>query len=56
VIARDPECAYRYARYVIGGRWPEAERRIAIDRWAAEEYAKHVIRGPWPEAKVHVCW
>ena len=31
IFARDPETAYRYARFFADGRWPEGEDAIASD-------------------------
>ena len=47
----DPYFAYRYARYVIGGRWPEAEAAIATKPEWAYHYARYVIEGRWPEGE-----
>ena len=48
---KDPKSAYEYARDVIRGRWPEAEKVIASDAFSACDYAKNVIGGRWPEAE-----
>ena len=48
---KDPESAYRYARDVIRGRWPEGEKVIASDPKSAYRYAMYVIGGRWPEAE-----
>jgi hypothetical protein len=50
-IAKDPKRAYKYAKNVIGGRWPEAEAAIAKDAKWAYLYAKDIIRGRWPEVE-----
>jgi hypothetical protein len=50
-IAKDPKRAYKYAKNVIRGRWPEAEAAIATDPERAYLYAKDIIRGRWPEAE-----
>ncbi len=50
-ISKDPEQAFRYARFAIKGRWPEAEETIRKDPIWAYEYARHVIKGRWPEAE-----
>ena len=47
----DPYRAYEYAKYVIGGRWPEGEKTIAKDPFWAYEYAKEIIGGRWLEAE-----
>jgi hypothetical protein len=50
-IIKSPKYAYLYARYVINGRWPEAEKTISKDPEHASEYARYVINGRWPEAE-----
>jgi hypothetical protein len=50
-IAKDPEWAYKYARDIIRGRWPETEAVIAKDPELAHQYARGVIRGRFPEAE-----
>jgi hypothetical protein len=49
-MANIPAAAYFYAKYVIEGRWPEAEPMIAKSEWA-NNYAQFVIEGRWPEAE-----
>ncbi len=51
VIAQDPVTALKYARFVIGGRWPEAESIIMSDAGLAVGYAYYVLGGCWPEAE-----
>jgi len=51
LIARSAKCAYDYARYVIKGRWAEAESVIAMDAECAYYYAHDVIKGRWAEAE-----
>lgn len=53
-IMKDARVASRYARFVIKGRWPEAEPYIMQDPWVAYEYAKFVIKGRWPEAEPYI--
>ena len=48
---QDPSNTVKYAREVLGGRWPEAEPVIVKDGAAAYEYAQRVIKGRWPEAE-----
>ncbi len=50
-IASDPRWAYKYAKDVIQGRWPEVENLIASDPYWAVYYAKDVIQGQWPKAE-----
>jgi len=50
-IIKDPVKAANWARYVIKGRWPEAEPYILKDPYAAVDYAGYVIKGRWPEAE-----
>ena len=51
IIKKDPEHAYLYARYIIKGRFPEAEEYIKKHPKYAYEYAKYVIKGRFPEAE-----
>ena len=44
---KSPGAAYRYAKFVINGRFPEAEPMIAQDPEFAYYYACDVIKGPW---------
>jgi len=46
-----PEQAYRYAKDVIKGRWPDGEETIKKDPKWAYHYALDVIKGRWPEAE-----
>lgn len=48
---KDPALAYSYARDVIGGRWPEAERLIFSDPAATYKYAAIVIGYDLPQAR-----
>ena len=48
----DPVPAYRYARDVIKGRWPDAESVIMTSPEWAYGYACDVIKGHWPEAGI----
>jgi len=43
--------AFYYAREVVKGRWPEAEKVIAADPKWAFYYASEVIKERWPEAE-----
>lgn len=51
VIMKSPKYAYDYARRVIKGRWPEAEKYIMEDPNYIYRYALNVIRGRWHEAE-----
>jgi hypothetical protein len=51
ILKRDSWYAYRYAKDIIRGRWPEAEPYIIKDSWYAFMYAQYVIRGRWEEAE-----
>jgi hypothetical protein len=42
---------YQCARYIIGGRWLEAESVIATDAEYAYYYAAYVIKSRFPEAE-----
>ncbi len=51
LIAKDPECAYEYAKNVIKGRFPAGEKVIASNPKCAYLYAKYVIQQRWPEGE-----
>jgi hypothetical protein len=53
-IVKNSERAYKYARYVIGGRWPEAEAVIATDPAQAYQYAWEVIGGRFPAGEAAI--
>ena len=46
-----PESAYKYAKDVLKGRFPEAEPFIAKDPEYAYLYAKDVLKGRFTEAE-----
>jgi hypothetical protein len=50
-LSTSPEHAYLYAKYVIKGRWPEAEEVLSKSTHYAYHYARHVIKGRWPEGE-----
>ena len=50
-IAANAAKAFRYARYIIKGRWPEAEANMARNAEMSYRYAKEVIKGRFPEAE-----
>ena len=45
---------YFYARFIIEGRWPEAEPYIKKDLYWAYHYAKNIIKGRWGEAEPYI--
>ena len=49
-----PLNAYRYARDVVNGRWPEGEATIAKDPRSAHYYARDFIKGRFPEAEATI--
>ena len=51
IIKKDSWYAYRYARYVMKGRWVEAEPYIMKTTCGAYYYARRVINGRWKEAE-----
>ena len=51
IIKKTPRHAYMYARYVMNGRWPEAEPYIIPDAYYAYVYTDTVIKERWPEAE-----
>ena len=50
-LITNPGNAYLYAKDVIKGRWPEAEKYIIKSPSVAYWYAREVIKGRWPEAE-----
>jgi len=46
-----PQDLFRYARYMICGRWLEAEPIIMTSPQYAYFYSRDVIKGRWPEAE-----
>ena len=51
IILTSPDASYRYALYVIKGRWPEAEPIILSSPRHSYWYAQDIIKGRWPEAE-----
>jgi hypothetical protein len=49
-----PAFAYRYARNIIKGRWPEREAAIAKDPSPAYAYARDIIKGRFPEGEAAI--
>jgi len=51
-LVKNPEYAYYYAKFIIKGRWPEAEPYIMKDKdpYLIVWYARYIIKGRWPEA------
>lgn len=47
-ILTDPDAAFSYAVYVLGGQWPAAETMFMHNARFAFYYALHVIKAPWP--------
>ena len=54
IIKYDPECAYKYARDIIGGRWLEAEPYIMKDPEWATWYAHDILQKRWEEAEPYI--
>jgi hypothetical protein len=54
IIKKDPEYAYRYAKYVIKGRFIEAEDYIKKDSEYAYKYAHYIVKGRWNEAEPYI--
>ncbi len=53
-IAANPESAYRHARFVIEGRWPDGEPAIAAyPKWACH-YAMDIVGDRWPEGEAAI--
>ncbi len=51
IIKSSPRHAYRYAMYVMWGRWIEAEQYIMKDPRSAANYATDVMKERWLEAE-----
>jgi hypothetical protein len=45
---------YWYAKYIVKGRWPEAEKYIVKNLEWTYYYAMSVIKGRWPEAEKYI--
>ena len=54
IIKKDPGYAYEYARYIIKGRWIEAEEYIKKDPQYAYYYATNIIKGRFLEAEEYI--
>lgn len=50
-ISEDPMFAYKYAKFIIKGRWPEGEESISTDSSFSYAYAKDVIKGKWKKGE-----
>lgn len=48
IIMKNPVECWRYAKFVIGGRWPEAEETIVGHLVAAYNYVMFVMGERWP--------
>ncbi|GIW05194.1 MAG: hypothetical protein KatS3mg059_1814 [Thermomicrobiales bacterium] len=51
VIAEHAYWAWRYARWIVRGRWPEGEETIRHNPLGAVLYAWNIIGDRWPEAE-----
>jgi len=51
IIMQDAQHAYYYAKYVLKGRWSEAEQTIMQDSYYAYCYAVDIVKGRWSEAE-----
>jgi hypothetical protein len=51
IARKDPYLTYKYAKYVIKGRWPEGEANILRNLEYAIWYTSDVIKGRWPEVE-----
>ena len=50
-LAKSPEYAVHYARYILKDRFPAGEDVIAKDPAWAYNYARFVIKGRWPKGE-----
>lgn len=48
-VRKTANFAYKYAKDVIGGRWPEGEKAILLDWTIALQYANEILKERWPE-------
>lgn len=55
-IKKDPQNAYKYAKYVLEDRWPEAEPEPFILKKSGSDclYALCVLKDRWPEAESQI--
>ena len=53
-IAKDPNYAFAYAKYIIKDAWPPGEAIIAKDADFSYLYAKNVIKGAWPPGEAAI--
>ena len=51
ISSQDPMTAYKYADFVLGGRFPLGEAAIASHPEASYSYARFVLKGPFPEGE-----
>ncbi|NHR07398.1 hypothetical protein HA052_19595 [Chromobacterium haemolyticum] len=56
IVLSEGEYAFMYARNIIQGRWPEAEKTLLKENYASLiwEYITDVINGPWPELEPYI--
>lgn len=54
ILAYGATYAYSYARFIIKGRWKEAEPVIMQDALCAYAYSKDIIQRPWYEAEENI--
>jgi hypothetical protein len=54
ILKRDSWYAYRYAQYVIRGRWEEAESVIIKGPRGAWLYAWYILKSRWVEAEPYI--
>lgn len=43
--------AYEYSKRIIGGPWPQGERKILKSPYYSYLYARYVLKAPWPKAE-----
>lgn len=54
IIKKQHHASYYYARYIINGRWSEAESCIMQKPVYALDYARFIIKGRWIEAEPYI--
>lgn len=51
IIKKSPQTAYYYARFILNGRFIEAEPYLMKDLYYAFYYAQDILKCRWPEAE-----
>ena len=54
IIKNNPHASVAYARYELGGRFPDGEAAIINSPEDAKNYAIHVLHYRWPAAEPRI--